>query len=95
MSRHHVLIPFVLAAFGGQSGLSANVAGPRQEPHGDVQRILDKYKAAVPSAKELGLFNLDWAPTLQAAKERVAKQKRPILLMVVRNKYGNLYTGHC
>jgi hypothetical protein len=63
--------------------------------HGDVERILDRYQTAVPGAKELGLFGLDWAPTLKIAKEKAAKEKRPILLMVVRNKYGNLYTGHC
>ena len=95
MFKHQVLIPFVLAAVAGLFGLGANAADLPQMPHGDVQRILDKYQAAVPGAKELGLFGLDWAPTLQAAKEKAAKEKRPILLMVVRNKYGNLYTGHC
>jgi hypothetical protein len=95
MFRHPVLFPFVLAAFVGLFGLRANAADPPQKPHGDVQRILDKYQAAVPSAKELGLFGLDWAPTLKAAKEKAAKEKRPILLMVVHNAYGNLFTGHC
>ena len=61
----------------------------------EVQKILDKYRAYRPEAKDLVLYQLDWLPTLKAAKEEAAKGKRPILLMVVSNTNGNLLTGHC
>ncbi len=65
------------------------------EPTADVPKVLAKYRAALPDAKDLAVYQLDWAPTLKAAKARAAKEQRPILLMVVHNSYGNLYTGHC
>ena len=61
----------------------------------EVQKVLDKYRSAVPAAKDLAVYQLDWLPSLKAAKEKAAKEQRPILLMVVNNSYGNLYTGHC
>jgi hypothetical protein len=62
---------------------------------GDVQKILDKYRLFRTADKDLAIFQLDWMPTLKDAKERAAKEQRPILLLVVTNSYGNLFTGHC
>jgi RNA polymerase sigma factor (sigma-70 family) len=61
----------------------------------EVQKILDKYHSFRPDDKDLAIFQLDWAPTLKDAKERGAREKRPIFLLVVTNSFGNLYTGHC
>jgi hypothetical protein len=61
----------------------------------EVQKVLDKYRAARPNAKDLAIFHLDWTPALKDAKERASKEQRPILLIVVDNSYGNIYTGHC
>ena len=66
-----------------------------QAPDGDVQKILDKYRLFRPADKDLAIFQLDWVPTLKDARERAAKEQRPILLLVVTNSYGNLFTGHC
>ena len=66
-----------------------------QAPDGDVQKILDKYRRFRPADKDLAIFQLDWVPTLKEARERAAKEQRPILLLVVTNSYGNLLTGHC
>jgi hypothetical protein len=76
---------------------------PQQQPRkgaepatgADRQKILDKFQAARPDANALAIYQLDWAPTLKAAKEKAAKEARPILLMVVSNTFGDLYTGHC
>jgi hypothetical protein len=62
---------------------------------GDVQTVLDKYRLFRPADKDLAIFQLDWVPTLKKARERAAKEQRPILLLVVTNSYGNLFTGHC
>ena len=68
---------------------------PAQAPDGDVQDILDTYRRLRPTDKDLAIFQLDWVPTLKDARERAAKEQRPILLLVVMNSYGNLFTGHC
>jgi hypothetical protein len=68
---------------------------PAQAPGGDVQNILDTYRRLRPADKDLAIFQLDWVPTLKEATQRAAKQRRPILLLVVTNSYGNLFTGHC
>jgi hypothetical protein len=65
------------------------------EPEKEVERIMQDYRAALPSADDLGVFRLDWVATLDEAKRRAADERRPILLLVVTNSYGNLYTGHC
>jgi hypothetical protein len=66
-----------------------------QTPDGGVQTILNKYQSFRPADKDLAIFQLDWVPTLKDAKERAAQEQRPILLIVVTNSYGNLFTGHC
>ena len=66
-----------------------------QAPDADKQRILDKYRLVRPNEKDLAIFQLDWVPTLKEARGRAAKERRPILLLVVMNSYGNLFTGHC
>jgi hypothetical protein len=66
-----------------------------QAPEGDVQKILDQYLLVRPKDKDLAIFQLDWVPTLKDARERATKEQRPILLLVVTNSYGNLFTGHC
>src|SRR5262249_20405074 len=65
---------------------------PAQAPGGDAQDILDTYRRLRPADKDLAIFQLDWVPTLQEATQRAAKQRRPILLLVVTNSYGNLFT---
>jgi hypothetical protein len=66
-----------------------------QAPDGDVPKILDKYRLVRPNQKDLAIFQIDWVPTLKEARGRAAKEQRPILLLVVMNSYGNLFTGHC
>jgi hypothetical protein len=61
----------------------------------DAQDVLDKFRSARPQAADLAIYQLDWMPTLEAAKEKAAKEKRPIFLAVVRNSFGDLCSGHC
>ena len=82
-------VAFLIAALWATSLLHA------QAPDGDVQKILDQYRLVRPADKDLAIFQLDWVPTLKEATQRAAKQQRPILLLVVTNSYGNLFTGHC
>jgi len=88
------LVSAVFAAHWSGQEHSAFAQTP-QVNHAEVRKVLDKFRAARPDDKELTIFQLDWAPTLQEAKEKGAREKRPIALIVVTNSYGNLYTGHC
>src|SRR5262245_43297054 len=61
------------------------------EPTGDVKKVVDRYRSIRPDDRDLTTFQLDWAPTLKEAKEKAAKEGRPIFLIVVTNSYGNMY----
>jgi hypothetical protein len=63
--------------------------------HEDVQKVLDRYRAARPEARDLAIFRLDWAPTLKDARAKAARERRPIFLIVVTNSFGNMHSGHC
>jgi hypothetical protein len=76
--------------------LPAGIAqGPPETRSADVPKVLDRYRSVRPEASALPIFQLDWAPTLKEARDKAAKEQRPVLLLVVTNSYGNLYTGHC
>jgi uncharacterized protein (TIGR03067 family) len=68
---------------------------PPADKDGTLQQVLNKYRSFRPEARDLAIFQLDWVATLKQARDRAAREKRPIFLMVVTNSYGNLYTGHC
>jgi hypothetical protein len=61
----------------------------------EAEKILDQFRSVRPRAADLAIYQLDWAPTLKAAKEKAAREERPIFLVVVRNSFGNLCSGHC
>lgn len=60
-----------------------------------VDAVLEKHRALRPKDEDLRIYRLDWAADLKAARERAARERRPVFLVVVTNSYGNLYTGHC
>jgi hypothetical protein len=62
---------------------------------GDVKTVLEKFQSIRPKEAELALYQLDWTPTLEAARQKAAKEDRPIFLVVVTNSFGDLYSGHC
>jgi hypothetical protein len=66
-------------------------AADRREADG----IIDKFDAVRPTAVELAIYQLDWQPTLKAAKEKATRENRPIFLVVVTNSFGDVCTGHC
>ena len=61
----------------------------------DVKRILARYQAIRPTAKDLGMYRLDWADSLDGALKRAAKENRPVCLIVIHAKYGDIASGHC
>ena len=61
----------------------------------DVERILARYQAIRPAAKDLGMYRLDWADSLDIALKRAAKENRPVCLIIIHAKYGDIASGHC
>ena len=61
----------------------------------DVKRILARYQAIRPAAKDLGMYRLDWADSLDIALKRAAKENRPVCLIIIHAKYGDIASGHC
>ena len=61
----------------------------------DAKRILARYQAIRPAAKDLGMYRLDWADSLDEALKRAAKENRPVCLIVIHAKYGDIASGHC
>ncbi|HKB42698.1 MAG TPA: hypothetical protein VKD72_40085 [Gemmataceae bacterium] len=82
------------AALLASGALAADQSGPQRQD-AEVQKILDKYRSFRPGDKDLAIFQLDWVPTLKDARDKAAREKRPIFLVVVTNSFGNMYTGHC
>ncbi len=62
---------------------------------GPVQDILEKYNRLRPNAKQLAMYNLDWEETLEAAQARAKLEGRPIFLVIIHARYGDLHSGHC
>ena len=60
-----------------------------------VKRILARYQAIRPAAKDLGMYRLDWANSLDEALTRAAKENRPVCLIIIHAKYGDIASGHC
>lgn len=73
--------------------LFATATAPGQDA--DVARTLEKHRSARPAEGELGIYRLSWTASLKEARERAAKEKRPVFLLVCTNSYGNMFTGHC
>ncbi len=61
----------------------------------DVKRILERYDELRPETSELGIYQLDWAESLEVALKRAAKEDRPILLVIIHAQYGDIFSGHC
>ena len=60
-----------------------------------AQRILAGYEALSPTDKDLAMYRLDWAASLDVALKRAAKENRPVCLVIIHAKYGDIASGHC
>lgn len=75
----------------------APAAGETSSRSAEAQRILDAYQAARPAEADLGIFRLDWAGSLAAAKARAAREGRPVFFVSTTQlkDAGDLKGGHC
>jgi len=61
----------------------------------DRREVIEKFEQVRPTAEDLAIYQLDWLPTLKEAREKAAREDRPIFLVVVTNSFGDVCTGHC
>ncbi len=73
--------------------LLAATLAPTQDSK--VQSVLDRYADFRPAAKDLVMYQLDWAPSLEEAQKRALREKRPVFLVIIHAQYGDLTSGHC
>ncbi|MDE0595436.1 MAG: hypothetical protein OSB65_09330 [Roseibacillus sp.] len=72
--------------------LSANLCTAQNTQAKD---IFSRYEDFRPSERELTMYQLDWAESLEVALERAAKESRPIFLIIIHAHYGDIFSGHC
>tara|TARA_B100001123_G_scaffold371883_1_gene435420 strand:- start:259 stop:510 length:252 start_codon:yes stop_codon:yes gene_type:complete len=60
-----------------------------------AKRILAGYNTLRPTVNDLAMYRLDWEDSLHGALERAAKENRPICLIIIHAKYGDITSGHC
>ena len=71
------------------------LAGLASAADAPAQRILARHQSIRPAAKDLGMYRLDWADSLDIALKHAAKEKRPVCLIIIHAKYGDIASGHC
>jgi len=52
--------------------------------------IFSRYEDLRPSERELAMYRLDWAESLEVALERAAKESRPVFLIIIHAHYGDI-----
>ena len=72
--------------------LAASIA-PAQDSK--VKSVLERYADFRPAAKDLAMYQIDWAPSLEEAQKRALQEKRPVFLVIIHAQYGDLTSGHC
>ena len=73
--------------------LLATTFAPAQDSK--VKSVLDRYADFRPTAKDLVMYQIDWAPSLKEAQKRALREKRPVFLVIIHAEYGDLTSGHC
>jgi len=61
----------------------------------DARAALERFQALRPGPDELGMYRLDWASNLEVALERARAERRPVCLVVIHARYGDIQSGHC
>ncbi len=61
----------------------------------EAARVETWYHLLRPTARELSIYRLDWESSLETARKRATRESRPICLVIIHSKYGDLASGHC
>ncbi len=70
-------------------------AGAARAQDDEAGAILERFDSIRPSEKDLAMYRLEWAASIEHARKRASSEKRPILLVIIHAQYGDLASGHC
>ena len=60
-----------------------------------VRQLLSKYNTIRPDNDQLAMYRLDWVESLADAQDLALLENRPVCLVVIHARYGNVTSGHC
>ncbi|MBB6049243.1 hypothetical protein [Armatimonas rosea] len=60
-----------------------------------IELLRRDFAAARPQETDLEIYRLDWTVPLATAQKRALQERRPLLVVAVRNAHGDTFTGHC
>ena len=52
-------------------------------------------KKCGPVIEALSMYRLDWEESLLAAQIRGLRENRPVCLVIIHARYGDITSGHC
>jgi hypothetical protein len=61
----------------------------------DVRQVLAAYEKMRPGEDALAMYRLDWEESLLMAQVRAIKENRPVCLVIIHARYGDITSGHC
>ncbi len=76
-------------------GLTLGATGSLHAQELAVERVLTWYHLLRPPARDLAVYQLDWSSSIDQARKQAIAQRRPICLMIIHAKYGDIASGHC
>ena len=85
MQRITLLLPLIVA-------LSAHNAWAQSA---EVRQVLAAYEKMRPGDEALSMYRLDWEDSLLGAQIRAMRENRPICVVIIHARYGDITSGHC
>ncbi len=61
----------------------------------EARQALERFGSWRPSDQKLIMYRLDWAPSVKTAMERAARENRPVFIIAIHARYGDMFSGHC
>ncbi len=61
----------------------------------EAKKVLEQFGSWRPSDEKLIMYRLDWAPSVKAAMERAVRENRPVFIIAIHARYGDMFSGHC
>ena len=61
----------------------------------EVRQVLRAYEKMRPGDEALSMYRLDWEESLLGAQIRAMRENRPVCLVIIHARYGDITSGHC
>ena len=75
--------------------LIALMVQPSSAQDAGARRVLERFQQLQPGEDDLAMYRLDWESSLAEAQQRARQEERPICLVIIHARYGDITSGHC